>query len=280
MDPAFRDVDPTEAERLVREAAVRVLDVRTAEEYQDLGHIPGALLLPVDFIPSAPGVLPRDDKPLLVCCEHGVRSAFAARFLARAGFRNVLNLTGGMSAWRGPRERGPADAKTLAGPSSWLVENADLLPRRGLALDVACGRGRHALVLAAVGLTVRAVDRNQEKVEALRLTADRLGLAVEAEAVDLEAGTDLGRSAYDLVVVVHYLHRPLFPALLRALKRGGILLYETFTVDQAALGKPTNPAFLLKPGELKELVGPLRILRSRQGEFEGRRVAGVVAQKA
>ena len=110
--------------------------------------------------------------------------------------------------------------------------------------------------------------------------AARRGLAVQADVVDLEAGAaDLGREAYDLIVVVHYLHRPLFPALLRALAPGGLLVYETFTVDQALRGKPTNPDFLLRHGELRERLAPLTIVRERDGFFEGRDVAAVVARK-
>jgi SAM-dependent methyltransferase len=104
---------------------------------------------------------------------------------------------------------------------------------------------------------------------------------VQADVVDLEAGeVDLGREAYDLIVVVHYLHRPLFPALLRALAPGGYVLYETFTVDQARRGRPSNPDFLLRHGELRERLAPLAILRERDGPVEGRDVASVMARKA
>ncbi len=166
-------------------------------------------------------------------------------------------------------------------PSSWLLANVDLLPGRGRALDVACGRGRHALFLARAGLHVRALDRDAARVGEMAADARRLGLPVEAEVCDLETGAvDLGREAHDLVLVAHYLHRPLFPALLRAIVPGGLLFYETFTTAQAARGKPTNPDFLLEPGELVRLVAPLEVLRQREGEFEGRMVASVVARKA
>jgi len=101
-----------------------------------------------------------------------------------------------------------------------------------------------------------------------------------ARVVDLEAGdADLGAGTHDLVLVFHYLHRPLFPALVRALAPGGLLLYETFTVEQARRGRPKNPDFLLAPGELRRIVTPLVVLREREGEFEGRMVAGVAARK-
>lgn len=165
-------------------------------------------------------------------------------------------------------------------PSSWLLANADLLPRSGRALDVACGVGRHALRLAADVFNVTAIDRDRAKIASLQASASRLGLPVEARVMDLEAeSVDLGTDAYDLVLVVHYLHRPLFPALRRALAPGGLLLYETFTTEQASRGKPTSPEHLLEPGELLRLVAPLEVLRQREGEFEERFVASVVARR-
>ena len=76
-------------------------------------------------------------------------------------------------AWNGPREFGPG---VLRGPSAWLIENADLLPRGGKVLDVACGRGRHALLMASAGFDVHAIDRDPEAIAFLSDTANRLGL--------------------------------------------------------------------------------------------------------
>lgn len=279
-DVPLRSLDPAEAEALVSAGAVRVLDVRDPDEFKGLGHIPGAILLPVELVASAPATLLREGPPLLVCCEHGVRSAHAARFLVRAGFADVFNLAGGMSCWRGPREFSQGDGYAAHGPSSWLVESADLLPRGGRALDLACGAGRHALLLAAAGFEVRALDRDRSKIASLRAVAARLGFGIEAEVVDLETpDVDLGRAEHGLILGVHYLHRPLFPVIIDALQPGGLLLYETFTVDQAARGKPTNPAFLLGHGELRRLVGPLEILRERDGLFQDRCVAAIAARK-
>ncbi len=160
----------------------------------------------------------------------------------------------------------------------WLTRHVDLLPVHGRALDVACGRGRHALWLAERGLDTVAVDRDAEAVQAVQHEARRRGLDVDARVQDLETDhASLGDALYDVIVVVHYLHRPLFPALVRALRPGGLLIYETFTRAQAARGKPTNPAFLLESGELPTLVAPLEILRAREGDYEGRFVASVVA---
>ena len=165
-------------------------------------------------------------------------------------------------------------------PARWLVEHERLLPHSGRALDVACGRGRHALWLAAKGLDTVAIDRNREAVAFVNGEARRRALPLRAAVVDLE-GDDvaLESAAYDIVVVVHYLHRPLFPALCAAVRPGGMLVYETFTSAQARRGKPTNPAFLLNPGELRQLVRPFEVLAEREGEFEEKMLASVIARR-
>ena len=165
-------------------------------------------------------------------------------------------------------------------PTRWLVDHAHLLPSSGSALDLASGNGRNALWLAARGLDTLALDRSAAAVEGLRTAAAHSHLPLRAEVVDLEArGVTLPEAAFDLIVVVHYLHRPLFPALQAALRTGGLLVYETFIRAQAARGRPTNPLFLLEPGELRELVAPCHILAEREGEFEGKMLASVIAEK-
>lgn len=167
---------------------------------------------------------------------------------------------------------------TTAAP--WLIAHEDLVPQQGDALDVACGRGRNALWLAERGLKTLAVDRDADLVREVNEEAARRVLPLRAEVVDLENGrVPFERSAHDVIVVVHYLHRPLFPPLIEALRPGGLLVYETFTRAQAARGKPTNLAFLLEPGELIELVRPLEVLASREGDYEGRMVASVIARR-
>jgi SAM-dependent methyltransferase len=166
-------------------------------------------------------------------------------------------------------------------PTRWLSDHEHLLPRRGDALDVASGRGRNALWLARRGLTTLAVDRDPRALEHLREEADRLQLPVRVVSLDLEREESLlPPDAFDVIVVVHYLHRPLFADLKRALRAGGVLVYETFTRQQAARGKPTNPAFLLETGELRELVQPLDVLVEREGDFDGKMLASVIARRS
>jgi SAM-dependent methyltransferase len=177
-------------------------------------------------------------------------------------------------------------------PAAWLVGNLDLLPRGGRVLDVAAGKGRHALYLVARGWHVHAVDRDAHALAAMRATFARcaepppteppaatLGV-LTTEVMDLERGApSLGHRCYDGVLVFNYLHRPLMPRIVGAVAPGGVLMYETFTTQQAIRGRPTNPAFLLLAGELDRLVQPLRVLRAREGEYDGRFVASVVARR-
>jgi rhodanese-related sulfurtransferase len=273
--PPARLVDHDEAARLIAAGAVTVVDVRTPDEFARLGHVPGAHLVPVDVVAAGPAVLPDDGRPLLVYCEHGVRSRHAAEVLAAAGLAPVLELRHGLSAWTGPREFGGGVAE---GPAAWLLENVDLLRPGMRVLDVAAGRGRHSLVLATAGFPVTAVDRDADRLARLAAVARAMGAPITTRVIDLEAGRpDLGDGAFDLVLVTNYLHRPLMPVVVRAVAPGGVLIYETFTRAQAARGRPTNPAFLLEPGELPTLVAPLDVVRSREGDVDGRAIASVVA---
>ncbi len=115
-------------------------------------------------------------------------------------------------------------------------------------LDLAAGRGRHALFFAERGHRVTAVDRD---VSALAVHPN-----IEPLQVDLEDGSPwpLGTRQFGAVVVTNYLHRPLMPALLGAIEPGGVLLYQTFMEGNERFGKPNRPDHLLKDGELLELV--------------------------
>ena len=133
-------------------------------------------------------------------------------------------------------------------PSSWITTWAGLVAPEVAVLDVAAGKGRHTQFLSSRGHRVTAIDRD---VSAL-VPSD----TVEIIAADLEDGSPwpLPGRRFGAIVVTNYLHRPLFPNLLDALQPGGILLYETFMQGNERFGKPDRPDFLLKDGELLELV--------------------------
>lgn len=133
-------------------------------------------------------------------------------------------------------------------PSPWIVQWAGLVAPDSTVLDVAAGRGRHAHFFAERGHRVTAVDRDASSL------APHANL--EVVTADLEDGSPwpLGNRKFGAVVVTNYLHRPLMPTLLEAIASGGVLLYETFMVGNERFGKPSRPDFLLKDGELLELV--------------------------
>lgn len=142
-------------------------------------------------------------------------------------------------------------------PMAWVERWAPLIPARGRVLDVACGGGRHALLLAGRGHTVEAVDRDLGPSEAVRATP-----GITWRAHDLESQPwPFAPEAYQGVVVANYLYRPLFPDLIGALAVGGVLIYATYSLGQEVYGRPRNPLHLLMPGELLEAVrGRMRVV--------------------
>ena len=134
----------------------------------------------------------------------------------------------------------------------WVAALAPTIPAPKRALDVAMGRGRHAVVLARAGLRVFGVDREARAVRSAVERAAAEGLAIRGWCADLER-SGLPRSRFELVLVTRYLQRDLFGALRDSVVPGGVLMYETFTVHQRALGRgPTSPDHLLRPGELRD----------------------------
>jgi SAM-dependent methyltransferase len=150
-----------------------------------------------------------------------------------------------------------ADPHDLAAPSDWVIRWADRIPGGGRVLDLACGSGRHARLFAARGHPVVAVDRDPRKLASLESVP-----GVEPRCADLEAGPwPFAGERFAGIVVVNYLHRPLFDHLLAALEPGGALIYETFAAGNERYGRPSNPEHLLGPGELLEVVrGKLRVI--------------------
>jgi len=166
-------------------------------------------------------------------------------------------------------------------PSPFLEERLGALRQaagRGAVVDLACGRGRHALALARAGIPVVGLDRDGAALVALRAAARSLPAPVHPLRADLEGAPapPLRPGCCGALLVFRYLHRPLAPALARLLAPGGLLLYETFTIHQRSLGQgPRNPDFLLEPGELAQLFPELELLHSWEGTLPGPRPAAV-----
>jgi SAM-dependent methyltransferase len=143
--------------------------------------------------------------------------------------------------------------------SDWVARWAHLV-ERGPVLDLACGEGRHAVFFAERGLEVWALDREPQTLPA----------SIHFVKADLEDGSPwpfAGRR-FAAIVVTNYLHRPLLPVLAESLDAGALLIYETFMAGNERYGKPSNPSFLLRPGELVEAFSGLTLVAFEQGVVE------------
>lgn len=144
-------------------------------------------------------------------------------------------------------------------PSAWVQRWSHLVAPGSRVLDVACGSGRHVRWFAARGCQVTGVDRDAAALQGLQ----DLGELVNA---DIEAGPwPFPGRVFDAVIVTHYLWRPLLPTCVASLADDGVLIYETFADGQRTVGKPSNPDFLLQPGELLRAAAGLRIVAYENG---------------
>ena len=142
-------------------------------------------------------------------------------------------------------------------PARVLLENAHLLPRGGVALDLACGLGANALLLASRGFEVFAWDSSGVAIDKLRTLARARGLTLQAEVRDVvRHPPEPGR--FDVIVVSHFLNRNLAPHLIAALRAEGLLFYQTFTRSRVGECGPHNPDYLLADGELLVMFSPLQ----------------------
>jgi tellurite methyltransferase len=191
------------------------------------------------------------------------------------------------------RHRAAAESGAVE-PASFVVELLPLLPR-GPALDLACGTGRHSLLLAARRQAVTAVDTSSAGLDILEQRALACGLqtsrlpkapsiAPSLAGINLvEANLEravLPAGSFALILCVQYLQRSLFGQMERALAPGGMLLFETYTRAQMEFsGGPKNPEHLLEHGELRAGFPSLRLLFYRELRA-GKGIASLIAQKA
>jgi SAM-dependent methyltransferase len=133
----------------------------------------------------------------------------------------------------------------IVNASSWVKKFAPLIPKGGMTLDLACGSGRHAELLASMGHQVLAVDQDVSVVESLGISA------IIPRALNLEGNEwPLVNSVFSGIIVTNYLYRPYLDELPKMLPNEGVLIYETFAQGNGEFGKPSNPNFLLNSGEL------------------------------
>jgi len=138
----------------------------------------------------------------------------------------------------------------IADASLWVKRYAPLIPKEYSVLDLACGSGRHSVLMASLGYTVLAVDQDIRAIEGLQHPQ------IQAQEMNLEEDFwPLSGRLFSGIIATNYLYRPFLDQLPQMLCEGGVLIYETFADGNATFGKPSNPNFLLKPGELLSLAG-------------------------
>jgi SAM-dependent methyltransferase len=185
------------------------------------------------------------------------------------------------------------DRKYTEAPEKWEVPDPFLLSayseflshtKPGTALDVGGGAGRHAIWLAGKGWQVKLLDVSAVATALAREKAEQraheMAGSVSAETVDLNTITSFGHEQYDLIMVFFFLRRELFPALIRALKLNGTLIYKTYTLEQAKLpGGPADESYLLQRNELREAFSALHVLHYQESVRE-KATAELVARRA
>jgi len=227
---------------------VRILDARDAAAFA-LGHPAGAGRLSLAEFATHRMELPSRQTPLLVVHDAPALARLAAEDLAARGFARVSWLACSLADERSGHAS-TAPAARLWSPSPFVEAAAEHAPR-GRALDLACGSARAAVYLALSGWRSEGWDADESALERARVFANRQQAHVTLRRVDLEAAPLADpEEPFDLIVVVRYLHRPLFAWIERALAPGGVLLYETFREGQERWGPPRRPRHLLRPGEL------------------------------
>jgi FolB domain-containing protein len=169
--------------------------------------------------------------------------------------------------------------------ASWLVEHRALL-KTGRALDLAAGQGRNALYLVQEGFEVEGWDRDEQCLETLAANARARGLSIRTRAVDLEGEPSIPVESFDLVVVFYYLQRNLIPSIIQSLRPGGVVVYETFLIDNhLRFNHPRHREFCLERNELLSLFSGLRILAYREGQDDRTRrqqgpfIASLIAER-
>lgn len=267
----------TEAERRALQPIAVDLELEYTPEALALAASTGDIARAVDYAAVAARVLEVGRKQPYVLLETLGDAILTMLFQefpvihARLWVRKTAPPVDGVRGSVGIRLERARPARTPdPAPAPFLTEVLSRLPH-GQALDVACGRGRNALYLASQGFTVEAVDRDEQALADLSSAAAQQGLTtITTRMVDLEnpaRSPEISEARYEVVLGFFYLYRPLFPLLLQALKPGGVLVYETFLIDNhVRYQHPRRKEFCLEHNELLDLARGFRILHYDEGK--------------
>ncbi len=269
-----------------------IIDCRPQAAYL-LGHLRRACSLPATELFARMHELPKRQQPLILCGTPADLQ-MAEHYLLERGHTvaEKIEWTPALPARlqaSGEWETGAQSAQLWqAAP---LIQRfvTELMPKHGIipgkGLDIACGAGRDLVYLSANGWQMTGMDQSLDSLQRVATLAPLHPLTVTTLQADLETGSDpfagFTDDYFDLITVLRYLHRPLFPYIKRILKPNGIILYQTFMQgsEQTAMGRPRNPNFLLAPGELATIFKDADILLDELEQLDdGRPVSAFVAR--
>lgn len=162
-------------------------------------------------------------------------------------------------------------------PDPLLSRHSDLFSGEGIAFDIASGTGHAAVYLALRGYEVMAFDCSVEGLRLAQLLAVREGTKISPVAIDLDE-VHLPRARADVLTCFRYLNRALFPAMLAALKPGGLLIYKTFNQHHLRRTPSFNQRYVLRPGELGELTTNLSVIDLDDGNDSGKTSSWLIAR--
>lgn len=265
---------------------IAILDVRPATEFE-AAHHPDAVNIPLESLVDRTHELPSPYVPLLIVDACRVRARWAASRLRARGREQISTAAGPDWIERHCTAVGPGTTR-LWRPHRLLTDVAlpairaawSRLDNRR-ALDLACGSGRDAVAMAEAGLAVEAWDRYAEALDRCRSLAASAGVSVTTCQVDVEFDEVLEPDTFDVIACFNFLHRPLMPAMARAIRPGGFVVYETFTVEQRKrFGKPRRDSHLLSADELPSFFQGWQQVHYAEALSAPRRfVASIVARR-
>ena len=267
-------------------STVGLIDLRSAEAFLE-GHIKASCSLPWQRLPQSMYELPANHFPIALIGD-ATQLEEAEQFLQLKGYRVVECFLSDAIFWDQAFKQALVECGNhsvqLWQANPLLTEIIDLLEAKisaRNALDLACGAGRDSVYLAQRGWQVTAIDYKANALERCNRLAKSTQVEITTLLRDLENQPQpLADLSTDLVLVMRYLHRPLFPAIDALIKSGGGIIYSTFMVGSEHFGSPRNPAYLLKPGELAKQFSGYEILVDEHRQLaDGRPVALFAALK-
>ncbi|MEN9503745.1 MAG: hypothetical protein RI964_3030 [Pseudomonadota bacterium] len=267
-----------------------LVDCREVETYCQ-GHIQGATCIPATELAVRMHELPKRSEPLTLCGDPQ-QLVQAHEFLTSKGYQITQQITWSAELHQELQLNGclafGAQSQRLWQPAPLITHFVQtLMPAQaiqpGVGLDIACGAGRDMVYLALHGWQMTGLDYIPGALQRANQLAAQHQVQVTTQLCDLEVGHDpfvaYATAQFDLICVVRYLHRPLFPWLKRILKPGGIFIQQTFMQGCEQFGSPRNPHFLLKPGELADVFASAEILLNEVDYLEdGRPVSAFIAR--